>query len=361
MTSSSDRSFEPGAAAGAFERSESGAGAAAAANRGSDRRVQADNFDHPDAIAAGAARLAQRIAQRDAELQTQRSGTAPRSGASTGAAPAPPSSNPYARFIPREELGAFAAWQPDALAGGRERPKVSAAPDPEQQRQAAERAAAQAAAHQERERERRLSARVHELHKAREDGYTEGQRDAQAAFETFRQGFAAQAGGHIDAVLAALQARLLTLEQDLAQRVAGIALEVAQQVVRSELRLNPSQVVAVTQEALGALLVSARHVTVRLNPEDFTLVAEGCAEIIAVRGARLVSDRSIERGGCLVDSDIGLVDAGVASRWQRAAAAIGRTMPWPPAEPRSAAPAPEPGFVPDPAPQAAETTSGAMA
>jgi flagellar assembly protein FliH len=362
MTSSSESPFGRANAASAFERRD--AATALAAHRASDRRVQADNFDSPDAIAAGAARLAQRIAQRDAELQAQRTGAAARApmatAAPTGAAPAPPSSNPYARFIPREELGAFAAWQPDAFAGGRERPNVSAVPDPEQQRQAAERAAAEAVAHHERERERRLSARAHELHKAREDGYTEGQRDAQAAFETFRQGFAAQAGGHIDGVLAALQARLLTLEQDLAQRVAGIALELAQQVVRGELRLNPAQVVAVTQEALGALLVSARHVTVRLNPEDFTLVAEGCAEIIAVRGARLVSDRGIERGGCLVDSDIGLVDASVASRWHRAAAAIGRTMPWSPGEPR-VMPAPEPVFVPDPAPQAAETANGTMA
>jgi flagellar assembly protein FliH len=214
-----------------------------------------------------------------------------------------------------------------------------------------------------RERERRLSARAHELRQAREDGYQQGQRDTQAAFETFRQGFAAQAGGHVDAVLAALQQRLVALEQDLAQRVAGIALEVAQQVVRSELVLNPAQVVAVTQEALSALLVSARHITVHLNPDDFTLVAEGCAELIAVRGARLVSDRAVERGGCLVDSDIGLVDATVASRWQRASAALGRSTTWSPGDPvsRRDAQPPEAPYLPDPAPLVNETSAGALA
>jgi flagellar assembly protein FliH len=307
--------------------------------------------------------LAQRIAQRDAELKVQRTGVGASRAGPAAATPAPPSANPYARFIPREELGAFAAWQPDSFESGRQRPNLSAVPDPEQQRLAAQRAATQAAAEAARERERRLSARAHELRQARDDGYQEGQRDTQGAFETFRQGFAAQAGGHVDALLAALQQRLIELEQDLAQRVAGIALEVAQQVVRNELILNPAQVVAVTQEALSALLVSARHITVHLNPDDFALVAEGCAELVAVRGARLVSDRAIERGGCLVDSDIGLVDATVASRWQRASAALGRSTTWPTAEatPRRDARSPEVPSALDATPRIDETSDGALA
>jgi flagellar assembly protein FliH len=374
MTSSSDRSFEQGG--GAFDRhygagSGSGPGSTAAPRRPAPRDNAEADAEASATLAQGAARLAQRIAQRDAELKVQRAGHGTGTAASAGGArvgtaavpPAPPSTNPYARFIPREELGAFAAWQPDSFESSRQRPNLSAQPDPEQQRLAAERAAAQAVADAARERERRLSARAHELRQARDDGYQEGQRDTQAAFETFRQGFAAQAGGHVDAVLAALQQRLVTLEQDLAQRVAGIALEVAQQVVRSELMLNPAQVVAVTQEALSALLVSARHITVRLNPDDFTLVAEGCAELIAVRGARLVSDRSIERGGCLVDSDIGLVDATVASRWQRASAALGRSTTWSPGDPvpRHDAQPTEAPYVPDPAPLVNETSAGALA
>ena len=39
--------------------------------------------------------------------------------------------------------------------------------------------------------------------------------------------------------------------------------------------------------------------------------------------ARLVADPNIERGGCLVESDLGTVDARVATRWARAMAALG--------------------------------------
>ncbi|MEY2689979.1 MAG: hypothetical protein RL375_4179, partial [Pseudomonadota bacterium] len=65
----------------------------------------------------------------------------------------------------------------------------------------------------------------------------------------------------------------------------------------------------------------------------------------------------------LVDSDIGLVDATVASRWQRASAALGRSTAWPAVEavPRPDNRVPEPPFVPDPAPHIHETGTGALA
>jgi flagellar assembly protein FliH len=301
----------------------------------------------------GALRLAQRIAQRDAELQAQRGG-----GAARGAAAA----NPYARFIPREELGDFAAWQPDSFGnGGRQRPHLSAAPDPEQLRRAQARAALETQAVAARAVEHERAARAAELHQARDDGYRDGRSEGRAEIDQFKRGFAVQAGVQVDALIAALQQRLTDLEQDLAQRVAGIALALARQVVRGELVQNPAGVVAVAHEALGALLVSARHVSLKLHPDDFALVAEGAGELIAARGARLVCERSIERGGCIVDSDIGLVDASVATRWQRAAAALGQELPWvadPPASasaparrgaaPAAGAEAPESAYLPDP-------------
>jgi len=87
-------------------------------------------------------------------------------------------------------------------------------------------------------------------------------------------------------------------------------------------------VAAVAQEAIEALLLSARHVSVRVHPDDQPLVAQGAAEILQARGARLVADPAVTRGGCLVESDIGIIDASIESRWRRAAAALGSQSPW---------------------------------
>jgi flagellar assembly protein FliH len=87
-------------------------------------------------------------------------------------------------------------------------------------------------------------------------------------------------------------------------------------------------VVAVAQEAIDTLLLTARHVTVRVHPDDHPLVAQGAGEVLQARGARLIGDASVTRGGCLVDSDIASVDGSVVNRWRRAAASLGSEMTW---------------------------------
>ena len=101
-------------------------------------------------------------------------------------------------------------------------------------------------------------------------------------------------------------------------------------VVRGELATHPQQVAMVAREALETLLLSARHVTVRVHPDDQPLVAQGAEEVLAARGARLLADAAVTRGGCVVESDIGIIDASIESRWRRAAAALGSEAPWTP-------------------------------
>jgi flagellar assembly protein FliH len=281
-----------------------------------------------------------RVADRDAEMgfsatglfQERRSGQDRRPAAPTGAPfpNVPPvagrpaaGANPYARFIPREELGAVSRWAPSRF-GGEPEPMPVSAPAPAEPPPPP---APPAPTPEEIAARRRALAETH-LKAARDAGYQDGYRDGKAALESFRISHAQQTGAQLASVIGSLQARFEQLEQGLAQQVAAIATALARQVVRDELRQHPGLVVAVAQEALGALLVSARHVSLRLNPEDMGLVAHGAADLLAARGARLVSDAAVERGGCIVESDIGVVDAQVATRWARAAALLGQAAPW---------------------------------
>lgn len=228
----------------------------------------------------------------------------------------------HQRFIPREELNGFSAWRPDVF-GEKRPPPVAAVPDPELLRREAEREARRQAELAAQREAAEVAARAAELRGAREGGYQDGYRDGLAAMEAFKQSYSAQCSAQVAGVIQGMQAQLEALEQHLAQRVAGIALEVARQVVRTELHVHPDQVVAVTQEALGVVLMSARHVVVRVHPQDHPVVATGTADLLAARGARLVADARVVPGGCVVESDIGVVDAQVPTRWQRATAALG--------------------------------------
>jgi flagellar assembly protein FliH len=217
----------------------------------------------------------------------------------------------YARFIPREELDSFAAWKPGSIDGAEaDRAATFGAQRPAEPAKSPEQLVAE------------------QLNAARQGGYHDGYRDGMAALDSFKQSFAAQTTAQVGALVQSYAAQMDNLQQDMANAVAAAAVALARQVVRSELAARPEQVAAVAEEALETLLLSARHVTVRVHPDDHALVAQGAAETLAARGARLLPDAAVTRGGCLVESDIGIIDASIETRWRRAAAALGSEATW---------------------------------
>ncbi len=278
--------------------------------------------------------------------------------------PPPPNSRggvPYTRFIPREELQDFAAWLPDAFGGaasfsqpvqpGSPQAPAWAAGDAERRvgppvpawpvaagfsadsspapAEAPEveivldtpPTLAELQADMQAEMARQVAA-------ARQQGYQDGYRDGLVALDSFKESFASQVSGQVTQVLASLDRELGQLEQQLAAGVARVATELARQVVRSELVQRPALVVQVAQEAVDTVLMSARHITVQVHPDDHALIAQGCAEALAARGARLLAHSAVPRGGCRVESDVGVIDARVATRWAQATQALGTGVAW---------------------------------
>jgi flagellar assembly protein FliH len=232
--------------------------------------------------------------------------------------PPPPNSkagSSYTRFIPREELGDFANWTPGAFgpgAGQAQNPGPQARPEPPPEPTAAEWQA-------------RIAA-------ARQAGYQDGYRDGLAALEEFKASFAQQATAQVGALLEAFDRQTERLDAQLADTVARTAVQLAAQVLRHELATNPQLVASVASEAVNAVLLSARHIVVHVNPQDLPLVAEGAEEALAARGARLLPDATLARGDVVVDSDVGHIDARVEMRWAQALATLGVAEAVPPDE-----------------------------
>jgi flagellar assembly protein FliH len=132
----------------------------------------------------------------------------------------------------------------------------------------------------------------------------------------------------IGALLRGFDADLRELEDEMAAGVARIAVELARQVVRSELETRPELIARVAHDAVEALQLSARHLRVRVHPDDYPLVQQGAGEELQARDAQLIPDAEIPRGGVKVDADIASVDATLASRWQQAVSSIGQTSIW---------------------------------
>lgn len=248
--------------------------------------------------------------------------------------PAPTSSHAadrrtQTRFIPREELSGFAAWMPGEIsqsndaatasagvqAGSPEAPHAEPAPAPPTDAELeASRAKARKVADM--------------LRQAREAGYQDGYRDGLVALDAFKQSFARQNSAQVARWLESFDARMQDIERDMSATLADLAVQLARQVVRSELHTHPALIAEVASDAVNALVMTARHISIRLHPDDIAWVEDGSGEVLAAREVRLIADSRVAAGGCLIESDTNALDMSIEQRWQRAAASLGIVLPW---------------------------------
>ncbi len=224
----------------------------------------------------------------------------------------------YARFIPGEEVQGAKAWNLHNLGG---------VPPPATYTTGKAPASPEAAAPVQPPPPPEPD--LHEqLHAARQSGYQDGYRDGMAALDAFKHSFAQQVTAQMGTLVQNFDAEMRGLEDEMADAVARIAVELARQVVRSELTQRPELIARVAHDAVEALQLSARHVRVRVHPDDYPLVREGAGEEMQAREAQLIPDPDVARGGVKVDADIASVDATIAARWQQAISSIGQQAIW---------------------------------
>ncbi len=153
-----------------------------------------------------------------------------------------------------------------------------------------------------------------------------------ARIEGYNAGFAsgrADAGdtveaesAHLRAIAGALDRARVTLTDETAQALLALASDIAQHVLRVELTHNPQAMLAAVREALD-LADGGAHPQLLLNSGDLDFVRRHLGDDLAVGQWRLTEDARIEPGGCRVVTANGAVDATLAARWRRAAAALG--------------------------------------
>lgn len=217
----------------------------------------------------------------------------------------------FTRFIPGEEIGAVAQWD-------------FAAVDTASILLAAQAQAREAAAERGRD------------DAVRQEGYAQGfaQAQAQAALETqqriaeFTRSQGEEAAHRLAALFASTSLQLQQSEQAIAQGVLELACEVARQVLRQELSVNPNVLLPVVREALSLLLTDSKSAVVRMNPLDLEVLEEPLRAEFSSLSLTLLADARVDRGGCLVESAGTVVDATVEKRWLRAAATLGLSVPW---------------------------------
>ncbi len=98
------------------------------------------------------------------------------------------------------------------------------------------------------------------------------------------------------------------------RELVQLALAIARRVVQREVTVDHDLVMTIARVALDRL-GEGTAATIRLNPEDYRAVVALHGDAWAGVRVRVLADDGVTRGGCKVESDIGLVDGSVEAQF----------------------------------------------
>lgn len=144
-------------------------------------------------------------------------------------------------------------------------------------------------------------------------GFEQGER---AGFELGNK----KAEAVAEALLATLeeirQCRVEVLRQGETEAVR-LAMVLAEKIVCREISLHEDVVIDVAREALS-LCAESDRIRIEVNPEDDAFL-KGCGdrfqkEVQGMKGIETVANPAVQRGGCIVDTALGRIDARVEKK-----------------------------------------------
>lgn len=104
----------------------------------------------------------------------------------------------------------------------------------------------------------------------------------------------------------------------IAPDVLEISIEIARKIIKKEVEQNPQLVLDTVLDILKTISKEEPKVTILVNPSQLSTVRESIPEILSAIGldakTNVISDDTIDVGGCIVKSSNGVVDATIQSQ-----------------------------------------------
>lgn len=196
--------------------------------------------------------------------------------------------------------------------------EVSAQSDPDAVWQQAQQDVARYRAQAQQEAEQCLAQAQAHAEALAQEAYTDGYKRGE---ETARQEATEQCATLLASLRQALEdlthvrADALSLA---AEDMLTLALHLARKIVHYEVERHPQVLVATLQRAL-AYLVDDDHVVIRVNPDDLAQAQALQLRLWGREEADMApmfrADESVGRGGCVIDSEFGLIDARIEAQF----------------------------------------------
>ena len=117
---------------------------------------------------------------------------------------------------------------------------------------------------------------------------------------------------------------LQALNEDIEHQLTQLAVTLAQQLVRRELKLEPGEIIGLIRDSVQLLPGNTRNISIKLHPEDARLVRNALSMESGneEHSWKLIEDPMITRGGCEVSAPPSSINATLENRLSALAASV---------------------------------------
>jgi len=156
--------------------------------------------------------------------------------------------------------------------------------------------------------------------KGMQEGFTVGMEQAHAQIQQEREDMLALIHGFDDA--------LKKMDEHISEDILALALDIAKAMLKTKLHVNPEVVIPIVRDAIRYLPHLQSPGRVLVNPEDAKLLRQYMDDELKEYRWQIQEDSSVERGGCIVDTQANQIDATNSTRWRRITDALSQEDRW---------------------------------
>ena len=151
------------------------------------------------------------------------------------------------------------------------------------------------------------------LERLQQQAWDAGMAQARADIDAMQQLLMSQQRA-FEAAITALSQPLSAVDEQVRSQLSELAIGIARHVLRRELRMDPSQVIAIVRDTVGLLPAATPDIRIVMHPEDAALLREKLSLPQGEGAWTLFEDPTLSRGGCRVTAGVSQIDARVESR-----------------------------------------------
>ncbi|NQZ53494.1 MAG: flagellar assembly protein FliH [Piscirickettsiaceae bacterium] len=149
---------------------------------------------------------------------------------------------------------------------------------------------------------------------AQQEGYKVGFDEGRKAGLKAGQTDITQQIGYLKQIMTSLNTPLNDLDQQIENDLVTLAISVARQVIRRELKSEPEHIIGAVRAAIAVLPINDRKLKIYVHPQDIELVKKGLSIDDDGVSWQWIEDPLLTRGGCRLETADTMVDATVEGR-----------------------------------------------